>query len=593
MTDADQQEFVASIDQDEVTDEVRDIAIKYDPLNRSGREGFHVTDDGELHIDDALVLKEHKLIEKKIPNDAIEIVPLPAERGQLVHQYGENGFRLYNLPAPEDGSIIGLLGPNGIGKSTALRLLAGREKANLGRHESPRDWDDRIASFGGTMLQAHFERLRDNDLRTAYKHQRVDEAEGLANKSVRSLFKKKPTELTDLVAQFDLDPLLDRPVSELSGGERQRVAIAQTLSTDADLYLFDEPSSFLDVEDRLDVARSIRKSVQAKNAAAIVIEHDLAALDLLSDAIHVLYGEAGGFGVVSGRLSPRAGINQFLKGRLTEDNVKIRRSSIEFPSPDSRSAERGAMVFEYPALETHFDDFALSVDAGRIHENDSIGIVGKNALGKTTFAKVLAGAIDPDRGTVPDTLTVSYKPQYISPDSQGTVRERFQAITDIHSQTFTTRIRDQFDLDPVWDRPLNQLSGGELQRVSVALCLARDANLYVLDEPSAFLDVERRISLAAGLRRLATRIDQPVLVIDHDIFLIDWVANRLLVFEGESGSHGRAHAPSSKKDGMNRFLSSLGITFRRDPGTGRPKVNDPGSKLDRDQKASNEYYYPE
>lgn len=74
------------------------IAVKYDPLNRSGHEGFHVTESGELHIDDANVMAEHRLIEKKIPNDAIQIVPLPAETGQLVHQYGENEFRLYNLP---------------------------------------------------------------------------------------------------------------------------------------------------------------------------------------------------------------------------------------------------------------------------------------------------------------------------------------------------------------------------------------------------------------------------------------------------------------------------------------------------------------
>jgi ATP-binding cassette subfamily E protein 1 len=78
MNETGDPEYVAIIDQDKVTDEVRDIALKYDPLNRSGKEGFHVTDDGELHIDDVFVMKEHKLIEKKIPNDAIEIVPLPS-----------------------------------------------------------------------------------------------------------------------------------------------------------------------------------------------------------------------------------------------------------------------------------------------------------------------------------------------------------------------------------------------------------------------------------------------------------------------------------------------------------------------------------
>jgi len=80
-TDSGAEEYVAIVDQDEVTDEVRNIAVKYDPLNRSDQEGFHVTEDGELHIDDANVMREHKHIEKKRPNDAIEIVPLPAETG--------------------------------------------------------------------------------------------------------------------------------------------------------------------------------------------------------------------------------------------------------------------------------------------------------------------------------------------------------------------------------------------------------------------------------------------------------------------------------------------------------------------------------
>jgi len=259
--------------------------------------------------------------------------------------------------------------------------------------------------------------------------------------------------------------------------------------------------------------------------------------------------------------------------------------------PTERSQERGKGVLENSTLETEFDDFSLSVDPGQIHERDVVGIVGKNALGKTTFARLLAGVIEPDEGRVPDQVTVSYKPQHITPDSEGTVRARLANIADIHSQAFKARIRDPFELEPLYDRPVSSLSGGELQRVGVALCLARDADIYLLDEPSAFLDVERRVSLAAGIRRFATRIEKPVLVIDHDVFLIDWVANCLLVFDGISGEYGHANPPKPMREGMNDFLSSLGITFRRDERSGRPRPNDPGSQLDREQMTQERYYY--
>lgn len=581
-------EYIAVIDQDEVTDEVRDIAVKYDPLNRSGHEGFYVTDDGELHIADALVMEEHKLIEKKIPNDAIQIVPLPSETGQLVHQYGENGFRLYNLPAPQDGSVVGLLGRNGIGKSTALHILAGRLTPNFGDPAAVTDWRAAVQSFRGTSLQTHVERLGRGEITAAYKRQQVESTAVGSDETVR----ERLAETDDsLVSDLQLQSVMARKVVNLSGGERQRVAIAETLSADSDLYLFDEPSSFLDVGQRLTTARTIRDRVRDANAAAIVVEHDLATLDLLSDTVHITYGEPGGFGVVSQRLSTRNGINQFLEGRLKEDNVQIRRNSIEFPTASDRRVHRSNPVLEYPTLEKHFEDFSLTVESGRINEAETIGIVGANALGKTTFVKLLAGSIEAGGCDISEHATISYKPQHITPDSQGTVRERFGPIADIYSQSFTTQIGDPFDLEALYDRPLDDLSGGELQRVGVALCLARDADLYLLDEPSAYLDVDRRVSLADGIRRFTKRTKRPVFVVDHDVFLIDRVVDRLIVFEGTPSERGQATAPQPMRDGMNAFLGSLGVTFRRDTRTGRPRVNKPGSQLDREQKRRGEYYY--
>jgi len=586
------EEYVAVIDQDEVTDEVRDIAVKYDPLNRSGREGFHVTEDGELHIDDSKVMAEHRLIEKKIPNDAVRIVPLPSASGQLVHQYGENGFRLHELPIPEEGSIVGLLGRNGVGKTTALRILAGELVPNFGDSDET-DWEYAAESFRGTTLQTHLRRLADGDVETVYKDQRVDELSDASGETVHDLLPDDSDVRDRLLDDLDVRSLLDRPVADLSGGERQRVAVAAALAADADLYLFDEPSSFLDVGQRLTVARVIRERVREADAAGLVVEHDLASLDVLADAIHVIYGDPGGFGVVSERLSTRAGINQFLDGYLSEENVRIREEAIEFPSPSERGGRTADPVVEYPTLEAEFPTFSLTVDPGRVHASETIGIVGENALGKTTFVKLLAGSIEPSAGAVPDDVTVSYKPQYISPDGTGTVRDRLAAVTDLHSQRFQTRIRDPFDLEELYDRSLDALSGGELQRVGIALCFARDADLYLLDEPSAFLDVGRRVTLADRIRRFAGRSERPVLVVDHDLFVVDRIADRLVVFEGAPGEQGHATPPQSMREGMNAFLSSLDITFRRDEGTGRPRVNDPGSQLDREQKSDGEYYYPE
>lgn len=584
-------EFVAIINQDEVTDEVRNIAVKYDPLNRSGHEGFHVTTDGELHIDDANVMREHKLIEKKIPNDAIQIIPLPSATGQLVHQYDDNGFRLYNLPMPEEGSVVGLLGRNGIGKSTALQILAGKLLPNFGTANEEGGWNHAIESFRGTALQTHLERLRDDAITAAYKDQRVDSLHEADAGTVRELLTSRSDNPDQFVDQLNLKSILDRSLADLSGGERQRVAIGVTLSTDAELYLFDEPSSFLDIEQRLTVARTIHDHMTESNASAIVVEHDLATLDLLSDAIHVLYGEPGGFGVVSQRLAVRTGINQFLEGHLKDENIKIRRNSIDFPTASEHGFQHDEPVFEYPRLKKVFEEFSLTVEPGRFHSGESIGIIGENALGKTTFVKLLAGSLSPDEGIVSDKATISYKPQYISPDNKKTVREQFASIADIYSQSFVARIQDPFELETLYDRSLDSLSGGELQRVGIALCLARDADLYLLDEPSAFLDVDRRMSFADHIRHFSKQTKQPVLVVDHDLFVIDRVSDRLIVFQGESGRHGRADAPQSMRGGMNGFLSSVAITFRRDERTGRPRVNKPGSQLDRKQKANREYYY--
>ena len=143
---------------------------------------------------------------------------------------------------------------------------------------------------------------------------------------------------------------------------------------------------------------------------------------------------------------------------------------------------------------------------------------------------------------------------------------------------------------PILQSEVKNLSGGELQRVAIALCLSREADLYILDEPSAHLDVEQRLVTTKVIKRAAEDKGAGIMVIDHDMYTIDMISERLLVFDGVPGKEGTARGPFEMKDGMNMFLSNLGITFRRDK-TGRPRINNPGSYLDREQKAAGEYYY--
>lgn len=588
---ADQKDrYAAVIDQDLVTDEVRDIALQYDPLNRSGRDGFHVTEDGELHIDDEKVIEEHRIVANKIPNDAIEIVRLPAERGQLIHQYGENGFRLYELPAPTVGTVVGVLGPNGVGKSTALGILSGSLKPNLGVIDDTVDWADIVREFRGTAVQTYLERLREDDIHTVYKPQRVDRIADQYSGSVRELLTERDERdaVEATVNKLDLAGLCNRTVDALSGGELQRVAIAATVVTDADTYLIDEPSSYLDVDQRLRVGRVLESLAEGNRV--VVVDHDLITLDVVSDSIHVVYGEPGGFGVVSRPLSARRGINQFLLGDLRSENVRIRDDAVDFLDRGRQQVTADTPVLEFPALEKTFDSFSLQTEAGTLFEREVMGVFGQNGLGKTTFAKILAGGLEPDTGTVGADVTISYKPQYLEPAFDGTVGELFATEVETTTQRFRTQIEDPLDLEPLSERPVGELSGGELQRVGIGLALGRRADIYLLDEPSAYLDVRQRTSFATTLRSFVEQNGTPCLVIDHDLLLLDYVADRAMVFEGVPGDDGIGRSPQPVREGINRFLQTVEMTFRRDPTTGRPRANKPGSQKDEAQKRSGDYY---
>lgn len=589
MSNSDGSNYTAVIDQDEVTEEVRNIAVKYDPLNRSGGEGFYV-EDGVLKIDDEKVMKEHSIIENKVPNDSINIVELPSETGKLVHQYGKNGFKLFNLPELRDGEIVGLIGKNGIGKSTVLKILSRTQIPNFGDFATKSTIDRLLNEFTGTRLQSHIESLRDNSEDIIYKPQRVSKSQLPDDKSVQEFLTGREISVSKFEDKLELSSIMNSNLEELSGGERQRVYIAAVLMSDADTYFIDEPTSFLDIRQRFKIGRLIKEHIEETEAKCIIVEHDMAFLDLVSDYINIIYGENNGYGVVSKQMTSKNGINSYVDGYLPREDIQIRPNKIAFSSIEERTDVFGNLSFKYPSFSKTFDSFSLSVKSGSVYENEVLGIVGQNALGKTTFANVLSGRIEPDNSDLSVNKTISYKPQYPSSSADITVQELFMSKTDTTSIKFKNRIYRPLGLDNFYENSISDLSGGELQRVAVGLCLSREADAYLLDEPSAYLDIESRAKVSSTLRKFARDMSKPVMIIDHDLFVIDRIADRVIHFEGKPGKEGLANSPQKTKEGMNDFLSNIGITFRRDRDTNRPRANKHDSQLDREQKKNNNYY---
>ncbi len=533
---------------------------------------------------------------KKCPFGAIKIINLPEELStDLIHQYGPNGFRLFRLPIIKPGKVMGIVGRNGIGKTTAINILSGKLMPNFGR-EREATKEEVLEYFRGTQMQKYFKSLYDGLLKVSLKPQPVFLLPRVVKGRVSKLLRRVDERgLLDVISQkLGLTTALNKDIEELSGGELQRLAIAAASLKDADVYFFDEPSSYNDVYERLKIARFIRSLVSEKRAV-VVVDHDLAFLDYLSDEVIVVYGDPGAYGIFSKPESVRKGINIFLDGYIPTDNIRFREMRIMFEkrAPLTTTVQEEIAV-EYTDLEKRWDKFTLKAESGRIYKGEVIGILGPNATGKTTFIRILAGEIKPDRGEfMVERTALSYKPQYLTQDYDGTVEEFILEKSEKNSiSDFDTKsLIKPLNLEKLLERKIVDLSGGELQKTYIATCLMRDADIYLLDEPSAFIDVEDRLRLATAINRYIKLRGKTGVVVDHDLILADSVSDRIIVFDGKPGVNGHAYGPLDKRNGFNRFLKRVGITIRRDPHSGRPRINKEGSRLDRIQKEKGEYFY--
>ncbi len=565
------------------------LCAKVCPVNRKGEECIKPDPDIRKAMIDEELCIGCGICPNRCPFDAIDIINLPEElKQEPIHRYGQNGFALYSLPTPRFGKVVGVLGVNGIGKSTAIKILAGVLKPNLGRTDgNEAEYTELIEFFKGTEAQTFFERVRDSKITISYKPQNVDVIPKKFSGNVRQLLEKADQKciLEKVTQALDLDKVLDTDIKKISGGELQRVAIAATVMKKANFYVFDEPTSYLDIKQRIKVSKFIR-DLADEETAVLVIEHDLIILDYITDQVHIMYGKEGGFGVVSLPKTTRAGINIFLEGYLRDENVRFRDAPIKFEAKPPIQKAGKEVQTSWEGLKTRLGNFLLSAEKGEVYKNDVIGVVGENGIGKTSFVKILAGVDKTESGKTEGKVKVSYKPQYLVADEDLVMNTLGEALEKYEAQLIRP-----LNIKPLLMKKLSELSGGELQRVAIAHCLSKKADLYLLDEPSAYLDVEQRIRVSKIIADIMEKRGTSAMVVDHDLLFIDYISKKLTVFEGEPAVHGTVRGPFDMQEGMNRFLEGLDITLRRDEESLRPRVNKPGSQKDREQRSADKLYY--
>jgi ATP-binding cassette, sub-family E, member 1 len=233
------------------------------------------------------------------------------------------------------------------------------------------------------------------------------------------------------------------------------------------------------------------------------------------------------------------------------------------------------------------DKFILHIEQGEFTDSEIIVLLGENGTGKTTFVRMLAGLQKSDeqekleaegfdyeasQAGVPD-LNISYKPQKIAPKFAGTTRELLhKRIREsyVHPQ-FQSDVMKPLNVEALYDNAVTKLSGGELQRLAITLALGKPADVYLIDEPSAYLDSEQRINCAKVIKRFIMHSKKTAFIVEHDFIMATYLADRVVVYYGRPGVEATATSPQSLLTGMNQFLKSLEVTFRRDPVNYRPR----------------------
>lgn len=567
------------------------LCMRQCPMNMTDSDCIYKDTDKKAGIDEILC-SGCGICPKICPFEAISIINLPELKNSMpVHQYGLNGFRIFDLPLIQDKSITGIIGKNGIGKSSVINVLSNTVKANFAKFGEEKLKDEEYFKFlndlfKGTALQNYFNKLEAGDVKVAYKPQQIINIPKVFSGKVEELLLKvtsDKTKIEEITKKLNINQILHRDIKVLSGGELQRVAISACLLKEgANLYVLDEITNYLDIFERLNSSKVIKEI--AKDKTALLIEHDLVVLDYMTDFINIMYGQAGAYGMLTGVKTSKVGINTYLEGYSKDENVRFRDKPISFDKESVTESQKIHVVAEWSQKEIKIGDFHLSIQPGEVKRGEIMGIIGKNALGKTTF---INNALEEGFG---EEVVIASKPQMI-PRDEETVMEKLMRHNNYNDNFYQLYVIDPLNIKPLLEKPTNELSGGELQRYAIANTLLEEAHVYLLDEPTAFLDIEEKLKIAKMLKNFIMLKDKSAFIIDHDLVFMDYLSDRLLVFEGEPGIKGISRSPLSMRNGMNQFLRGLNITFRRDDANKRPRVNKLGSVKDQEQKKSGEYYY--
>jgi len=585
---------IAIIDREKcrAPDKCNYICMNVCPVYKNKKEIFKIGEDKKPLIDEELCIG-CGICEKKCPFNAIIIINLVKEpESNLVFQYGPNTFRLYGLPVIKERSIIGIIGRNGIGKSTAISILAGILKPNFGEYYKSFDEKEIIKRFRGSELQKYFERLYSENIKISYKPQNIYVFVKLYGEKkvieiLETLIKSKE-KLNNILKEYNIENIAERKIKELSGGELQKILFIIASLKEHDLLLIDEVTNYLDIYERVKISSHLLE-MKEKGDTIVIIDHDLSFINSLADIIHIVYGVQKAYGVFSSPIGASDGINQYLSGFIRKENLRIRDKPIRLDIKPYTDKKIGKDIVSWKNVYIKLDGFELIANEGSIREREIVGVIGRNGIGKSTFAKALAGEIK-YKGEISKECSISYKPQYFDfSDLEITVNEFISRFNPEYKKDYNEYLV-RLGLADLLDHKVNSLSGGEAQTLYCFSVLVKDADLYILDEPFAFLDIEQRINMAKFIRDIIKLKDKAALVIDHDVVLVDYVSDSIIVFEGEPGKKGIVNKPVENKMAFNKFLETLDITMRRDEKNGIPKINKKDSYLDRLQKERKEFY---
>ncbi|MBA43024.1 MAG: ribosome biogenesis/translation initiation ATPase RLI [Magnetococcales bacterium] len=542
---------------------------------------------------------------KVCPFNAIQIVNIPTELDKnIIHRYGENNFRLYNIPTLRKGEIMGLLGPNGIGKSTLIKILSGEILPNFEKYDLKMTHRDILSRFKGSVTHNYFNDLYKGKLNVAIKPQAIEklineETSILKVSNYIEMNIPKLKDYTQVVEKLELNHLLESKVGNLSGGEMQRLCCAITALQDANVYFFDEPTNYLDVNQRLKVSDLITE-LKDSNTYVIVVEHDISVLDYLSDYITILFGVPSAYGVCSKPMNTSNAINSFFKGYIKGDNIRFRNEEYTMTKHldlntniETKEIDTPYKI-NYDKMHVTYPNFKLDIEEGYFLSRGSLTIIlGKNGTGKTTFLKKLSKELE---------LSVSTKPQYPNFKKYEKLSVRLLLHRTIRKSfndpLFNSDVLKPLGIEQLLDKKISELSGGERQRVAIVCTLGIKADVYFLDEPSASLDIEQRVALTKVLKRFLSHNNAVGFIVEHDILLAvslgqDMNSNVIITeqtIDKELNRYSIIRSPVNFDIGMNNFLKQLDITFRKDHQDYRYRINRRLSSKDREQKKNKMYF---